>query len=210
MCTRGTLHLLSLALLTVVASTSTGIARNFFPDFTKAPTFAPPENCIPNERTYGVISRCARTIEPGHSFTVYIDTVVGFFRTDARSIEIFVSDHVAEIKTAWERLYPRNDLAFSSRDSSVTPANAPAQWTRCKEYSISVETEKAISGQRVPVVQRTEGLTCAWSVEGAAAGKHNIELFWLEASDEHTPSLGQTPLDSFNAVVRELFASARL
>jgi len=53
-------------------------------------------------------------------------------------------------------------------------------------------------------------LTCAWRVENPAPGKPTIEIFWLEAYDEYTPSIGQKPMESFDSIVRALFASARL
>lgn len=68
------------------------------------------------------------------------------------------------------------------------------------EYSVMAKTEKEI--------QQVEGLACAWPVEKPKAGKWTVESFWLEANDTYGPS--QQPMASFDAVVRDLFLSARL
>ena len=203
--------LLSLFLTSMVGSVPHAEARNIFREFTTAPTFAPPTGCVPRLQAYGVLAECERTIEPGHSLVVIIDTVIGFFGAPTPgNVERFLNDHVVEIETFWKQNYPHNNLAFSSRRTGLKPANTRDAYALCKEYSISVERWKSVGARRVPVVVRTEGLTCAWEVQGAAAGKHNVELFWLEVSDEHAPSLGQTPVESFDTLVREVFASARL
>jgi hypothetical protein len=186
-------------------------ARNIIEGFTKAPTFAPPAGCIPREQTYGVLSRCEKTIEPGRTFVALVDTAVGWFGSDAaRNSEIFVTDHVEDIRAYWKQDYPGKNLVFSSKVSDVRPGSAPSHGTNCMEYSITIEIEKVIDEKPVPAVLRVEGLTCAWRVEGAAAGKPNVELFWLEAYDEYAPSIGQKPMKSFDLIVRELFASVRL
>lgn len=157
------------------------------------------------------MSRCEKTIEPGRTVVVLINTSVGWFPRDAAGIdEFFVKDHVAEIKAYWEERYPRNNLAFSSKASDVVPGNAPRHGTSCKEYSITVESSKTIDQQPLRVVERREGLTCAWRVDNAAAGKPNVELFWLEAFYEYAPSIGENPMESFDLMVRDLFESARL
>src|SRR5262245_19482574 len=95
------LAFLLLALLTVGTNAAAG---NVFDGFTKAPTFTPPVGCTPKEQTYGVLSRCEKTIEPGRTFVALIDTAVGFFKTDkAQNTQIFVDDHVAEIRRSEER-----------------------------------------------------------------------------------------------------------
>ena len=203
--------LLALSLSALFAFAPNAAARNIFKEFTKAPTFTPPAGCIAREQTYGVLSRCEKTIEPGRSFIVLIDTAVGWFKSDAaRNSEIFVTDHVAEIRAYWAHDYPGKNLVFSSRASDVVPGNAPSHGTNCMEYSITIEIEKTIDERRVPAVLRVEGLTCAWRVDVPAAGKPNVELFWLEAYDEYAPSIGQKPMESFDSIVRELFASVRL
>jgi hypothetical protein len=206
------LSLVVLALSALFASAPDALARNIIEGFTKAPTFTPPAGCMPRQQTYGVLSRCEKTIGPGRTFDVQIDTAVGWFKSDApRNSEVFVTDHVTEIKSYWVHDYhPAKNLVFSSRVPAIAPANAPSHGTNCREYSISIETEETIDKKRVPTVLRVEGLTCAWRVDNAAAGKPNIELFWLEAYDEYAPSLGQQPMESFDSIVRELFASVRL
>jgi hypothetical protein len=202
---------LALSLLALLASGPSTIARNIIAGFTKAPTFTPPAGCIPRTQTYGVLSSCEKTLAPGHTFVASIDTAAGTFLTDtAGNRDIFIDDHLAEIKSTWQGWYPRNNLRFSFRVSKITPGNAPPSGTSCREYSITVETKKEIEKRSVPAVLRVEGLTCAWRVEHASAGKANVELFWLEASDQYAPSLGQKPMKSFDLMVRDLFASVRL
>ena len=181
-------------------------ARNIFKQFSTAPTFTPPAGCVPVEQTYGVLSRCEKTIEPGRTFVALINTAMGAFT----SIQIFVDDHVDEIKDYWEHAYPGNKVSFSSKISSILPANTPSHKAECREYSITVEIGKASDQQPVSRVERVEGLTCAWNVESPAAGAPTIELFWLEAYDDYAPPLGQKPMESFDQIVRDLFASARL
>jgi len=204
------LSLLALSLSALFAFGPNAAARNIIEGFTNAPTFTPPDGCTPRMQTYGVLSRCEKTIEPGRTFVALIDTAAGWFNSDeTRSSEIFVTDHVAEIRAYWKQDHPGKNLAFSSRASDVAPGNAP-HGTKCMEYSITIEIENSIDERPVPVVLRVEGLTCAWRVEGAAAGKQNVELFWLEAYDEYAPSIGQKPMESFDLIVRNLFASVRL
>jgi len=202
--------LVALSLLVSFALGPNAGARNIFEGFTKQPTFTPPVGCIPREETYGVVSACQKTIEPGRTFDVVVDTAVGWMNGEPRNSEVFVNDHVAEIKAYWMQHYSRNKLSFSSRASNVVPANAPALGTNCVEYSIGGEVDRTVEKRPVPLVFRIEGLTCAWRVERPAAGKPNIELFWLEAYDDYAPSIGQKPMESFDMIVRELFASARL
>jgi hypothetical protein len=181
-------------------------ARNIFKQFSTAPTFTPPAGCIPVEQTYGVPSRCEKGIEPGRTFVALIDTAMGAGTT----IQIFVDDHVDEIKDYWEQAYPGNKVSFSSRISDILPTNTPSHKAECREYSITVEIGKATDQQPVSRVQRVEGLTCAWNVENPEPGAPTIELFWLEAYDDYAPPLGQKPMVSFDQIVRDLFASAQL
>jgi hypothetical protein len=202
------LAFLLLALLTVGTNAAAG---NVFDGFTKAPTFTPPVGCTPKEQTYGVLSRCEKTIEPGRTFVALIDTAVGFFKTDkAQNTQIFVDDHVAEIRAYWMEAFPGNKVDFFSRTSDVTPGNPPSHGTDCREYSIAVAIGKVTDQQPASRVERVEGLTCAWRVDGAAPGSANVELFWLEAYDDYAPALGQKPMGSFDQIVKDLFASARL
>ncbi len=196
----------------LLASAPDAAARNIFEDFSRVPTFTPPAGCIPTGQTYGVLSRCEKTIEPGRTFLALIDIGMDWFGANPSgdAIEIFVTDQVEEIGTYWKQDYPGKNFAFSSKVSDVTPGNAPSRGTKCMEYSIAIEIEGTTGGQPVPAVTRIEGLTCAWRVEGGAPGKPNIEIFWLEAHDEYAPSLGQKPMESFALIVRELFASVRL
>jgi len=197
--------LFALSLSVQFALTPNAVARNIFDDFTKAPTFTPPTGCIPTEQTYGVVSRCEKTIEPGRTFVAVIDTAVGW----AASTEFFATDQVADIKSYWTRDYPGKNLAFSSKISAIVPGNAPPSETNCMEYSIA-ELENATGDRPQQAMLRVEGLTCAWRVANPGSGKPTIELFWLEAHEEYIPSIGQRPLGSFDLIVRELFASARL
>jgi hypothetical protein len=186
-------------------------ARNTFKGFTRAPTFTPPSGCEPRDQNYGVLSRCEKTIEPGRTFVAVIDTAMGFFRTDAaRNTQVFVDDHVAEIRTYWMQAHSGDKVDFSSKISDVAPGNPPSHGTDCREYSITIEIGKTTDQQPASRVERIEGLTCAWRVDGAAAGQANVELFWLEAYDDYAPPLGQKPMESFDEIVKALFASARL
>jgi len=141
--------LLALALSALLASAPNAAARNVFKDFTTAPTFTPPAGCIAREQTYGVLSRCEKTIEPGRTFTAVIDTAVGW----GGSSEDFVIDQVNEIKSYWQHDYPGGkNLVFSSKVSAIVPGNAPRE-TSCMEYSIAIDIA-AINGRPVPAVQR--------------------------------------------------------
>ena len=168
--------LFALSLSVQFALTPNAVARNIFDDFTKAPTFTPPTGCIPTEQTYGVVSRCEKTIEPGRTFVAVIDTAVGW----AASTEFFATDQVADIKSYWTRDYPGKNLAFSSKISAIVPGNAPPSGTNCMEYSIA-ELENATGDRPQQAMLRVEGLTCAWRVANPGSGKPTIELFWLEA-----------------------------
>ena len=189
--------LLALSVLALVAFCPDAATRNVFEGFSKAPTFTPPAGCMPREQTYGVLSKCETDIAPGRGFVAVIDTAVGWFVGE----KVFVTDHVAEIKAYWAHEYPPDKLTFSSKASDMVPGNAPPGATLCIQYSMTGKTE---------TVLHIEGLTCAWRVENPAAGQQNVELFWLEAYDEYTPSKGQQPMPSFDLIVRDLFASARL
>lgn len=194
-----------LSLLALSALGPSAAARNIIEGFSRAPTFTPPDGCVAREQTYGVLSRCEKTIEPGRTFVVLIDTAAGSGATS----EEFVTDHVAEIRAYWTEQRQRKNVAFSSRASDVVPANAPGHLTNCMEYSITVETEKATGGQSVATVSRVEGLTCAWAADPSAHSGHgnwNVEIFWLEAYDEYAPSIGKKPMQSFDLIVRELFS----
>jgi len=198
--------LLALALSAPFAFAPPAAARNVFADFSKAPTFTPPAGCIPVQQTYGVLSRCEKPIAPGRTFVVLIDTAMGALTTT----KIFVTDHVAEIKSYWQHDYPGKNLAFSSRVSTIVPGgNRPSHGTNCMEYSIT-ELDNPTGNPPVQTLWRVEGLTCAWFVDDPKPGKLTIELFWLEAYDGYDPAKGQKPMESFDSIVRALFASVRL
>ena len=181
-------------------------ANNVFDDFSKAPTFTPPAGCVPVQQTYGVLSRCEKMIAPGRTFVAMIDTAMGAFTTT----EIFVTDHVADIKSYWQHDYPGRNLAFTSRVSTIVPGgNRPSHGTSCMEYSIT-EQDNATGNPPAQTLWRVEGLTCAWFVDNPRPGKATIELFWLEAYDGYDPAKDQKPLESFDSIVRALFASVRL
>jgi hypothetical protein len=196
--------LLVLSLSGLFAFSPDAAATNIIEGFTRAPTFTPPSGCIPTEQTYGVLSRCEKTIEPGHTFGASIDTSAGWFVGNKE----FVNDQVADIKRYWTQDFPGRNVAFSSKASDVVPGNAPSH-TTCMEYSIT-EIEEATGDRSAEAMLRVEGLTCAWRVENAAAGKPTVELFWLEAYEEYVPSIGQRPMESLGSIARDLFASARL
>jgi hypothetical protein len=193
-------------ILALFASAPDAAARNIFDGFTKAPTFTPPEGCEPVEHAYGVLARCEKKIEPGRTFVALVDVAVGWGVGTKR----FVDDQVAEIKAYWQQYAPGNQFAFTSKPSEILPANAPAEGTECREYSISIEFDKKTAEQTATHVEHVEGLTCAWFVEKPANGKPNVELFWLEAYDGFKPQLGQKPMESFDLIVKELFQSIRL
>jgi hypothetical protein len=197
--------LLMFSLSGLFAFPTNALAANIIEGFTRVPTFTPPAGCVPTERAYGVLSRCEKTIEPGHSFSASVDTSAGWFVGQ----EDFVREQVADIKSYWTKDYPGKNLAFSSRASDVVPGNASTRDITCMEYSVTEITE-ATGSQSAETMMRIEGLTCAWDVEHAAEGKPTVELFWLEAAEAYLPSIGQKPMDSFDSIARELFASARL
>lgn len=196
--------LLALLLMALFAFATDAAARNVIEGFSKAPTFTPPRGCVPKQETYGVVSRCEQTIEPGRAFIVLIDVAAGAFADS----ETFARDQASEIEGYWKEAYP-GKVTFSSKPSAIVPGNAP-QGTRCYEYAITAETAQTIDQQSVPTLSHVAGLTCAWPVENPAPGKWTIEIFWLEAYDEYAPSRGQKPMPAFDATVRDLFASARL
>ena len=198
--------LLALALSVLFAFAPPAAARNIFKQFSKAPTFTPPAGCVPREQTYGVLSRCEKPIAPGRTFVALIDTAMGA----ATTTEIFVTGHVDDIKSYWQHDYPGKNLAFSSHVSDIVPGgNLPSRGTRCMEYAIT-ELDAAVGDPQAQTVWRVAGLTCAWLVDDPQPGAPTIELFWLEAYDGYDPAKGQKPLESFDSIVRALFASVRL
>jgi hypothetical protein len=203
---RPTLLLLAFSLPALFAGVPDVAARNIFTEFSKAPTFTPPAGCVPREQTYGVLSRCEKTIEPGHTIVVIIDTAMGI----AATTEYFVADQVNDFKSYWQHNYPGKNLAFSSRVSMIVlGGNRPSHGTNCIEYSIT-ELDNPAGNPPVQTLWRVEGLSCAWFVDNPQPGKPTIEQFWLEASEGYDPAEGQKPMDSFDSVVRALFASVRL
>ena len=189
-------YIIALSLLAVTTFGPNAAARNIIEGFSRPPTFTPPAGCVPLEETYGVLSRCEKTIEPGRALIVLIDTAAGAGATS----EWFVADQVADIKAYWQE---RENVTFSSRTSDIVPSDAP-QLTKCMEYSIAVQTKE---------VMRVEGLTCAWIADPSSHSGHGNwtnEIFWLEAYDEYNPSIGQKPMKSFDLIVRKVFESARL
>ena len=198
--------LLALSLSALLASAPPAAAENVFDDFSKAPTFTPPAGCIPVRQTYGVLSRCEGTIEPGHTFIADLDTAMGM----AATTEFFVTDQVKDFKSYWQHDYPGKNLAFSSRVSTIVPGgNRPSHGTNCIEYSIT-ESDHPTGNPPVETLWRVEGLTCAWFVDDPKPGKMTIEQFWLEVYDGYDPAKGQKPMESFDSIVRALFASVRL
>ena len=77
MSTRPRNLLLALSLSALLGSDA--VARNIITGFSKAPTFTPPAGCVPRDHTYGVLSACEKSIEPGRKIIVSIDTAAGFF-----------------------------------------------------------------------------------------------------------------------------------
>jgi hypothetical protein len=140
-----------------------------------------------------VISRCEKLITAGRYFVAWTDTYVG----SHGSAQEFLNDQIREIKQAWIR-EQCGKVTFAAHASDITPGNAPAGIV-CAEYSVTAAADDE--------VKHAEGITCAWPVEHRG---WTIEICVLEASDEYRPFLGQKPMTSFDAVVRDLFASARL
>jgi hypothetical protein len=203
---RPPLWLLAFSLSALFAGAPDAAARNIFKEFSKAPTFTPPAGCVPREQTYGVLSRCEMTIAPGHTFVAFIDTAMGI----AATTEFFVTDQVKDFKSYWQHDYPGKNLAFSSRVSTIVPGgNRPSHGTNCIEYSIT-EIDNPTGNPPVETLWRVEGLTCAWFVDDPKPGKMTIEQFWLEVYDGYDPAKGQKPMESFDSIVRALFASVRL
>jgi hypothetical protein len=204
--------LLLAAILTATLAFGPGAAaRNVIAGFTKAPTFTPPADCAPNMETYGVVSGCTRMVEPGHPLSVLIDTAVVL---GANDLDRIIDDHVTDIRTYWRDNYSQKKLVFSSRKSGVVPHNAPPDGASCREYSVTVEVERNVlegaNAPRFPVVSHTEGLTCAWHAKVKAPVQHDIEIFWLEVTDEYVPAFRQEPAWNYDTVVRDVFGSARL
>src|SRR5262245_523135 len=147
--------ILALSLIAAGAFAPNAAARNIIEGFSKLPTFTPPTGCVPREATYGVLSRCEKTVEQGHTLIVLIDTAAGAGATS----EWFVADQVSEIKAYWKE---RENATFSSRTSDIMPEDAP-HLTKCMEYSIAVQTKE---------VMRVEGLTCAWTADPSSHSGH--------------------------------------
>jgi len=185
---------LGLAALLMPAGDASAVAT--FEGFSRPPTFTAPAGCVGDERAYDVMAHCTKSLEPGHEFTVRIDTSVGWGYVDSAE---FVLDRVEMARQWWRENFP-GKASFSSKASEIVPSNAPSDRTTCMEYSVVAKTEKEI--------QHVEGLACAWPVEKPKAGKWTVESFWLEANDSSGPS--QRPMTSFDAVVRDLLLSARL
>ena len=203
---RSPLWLLAFSLSALLVSVPEVAARNIFDQFSKAPTFTPPAGCVPRAQAYGVLARCERIIAPGHKFIADIDTAMGI----AATTEFFVTDQVKDFKSYWQHDYPGKNLAFSSRVSTIVPGgNRPSHGTSCIEYSIT-ELDNPTGNPPVQTLWRVEGLTCAWFVDNPKPGKATIEQFWLEVFDGYDPAKGQQPMESFDAIVRALFASVRL
>jgi len=186
--------LLGLAALLMPAGDASGVFT--IEGFSRPPTFTAPAGCIGDEQAYDVMAHCTKSLEPGHEFTVRIDTSVGAGYVDSAE---FVLDRVEVARQWWRENFPVK-ARFSSKASDIVPSNAPSHRTICMEYSVMAKTEKEI--------QHVEGLACAWPVEKPKAGIWTVESFWLEANDTYGPS--QQPMASFDAVVRDLFLSARL
>ena len=160
------------AAVIVLTVASEAAADNVFSDFAKAPTFTPPEGCVPRAQAYGAVSRCVRELGPGHVLVVSVDTAIGF----GSDSESFVDDQVGEIKSYWQENYRQNDLRFSSRISDIMPLGAPPRGASCREYSIALEIDrgapddldrKSVADARRAKAPRavlhTAGLACAWS-----------------------------------------------
>src|SRR6185437_11372647 len=115
--------LLLVAVLAATLAFGPGAAgRNVIAGFTKAPTFTPPADCIPNMQTYGVTSGCAKMVEPGHPLSVLIDTA-GVL--SANDLDWVIDDQVKDIRTYWTDNFSKKKLVFSSRKSGFVPHNAP-------------------------------------------------------------------------------------
>lgn len=197
---------LALALSALFALALPAAANNVFTDFSKAPTFTPPAGCIPVRQTYNVVSRCEGGTESGHRFIADLDTAMGI----AATTEFFVTDQVKDFKSYWQNDYPGKNLAFSSHVSNIVPGgNRPSHGTNCIEYSIT-ELDNPKGNPPVRTLWRVEGFTCAWFVDHPKPGKMTIEQFWLEVYDGYDPEKGQKPMESFDSMVRAVFASVRL
>jgi hypothetical protein len=171
--------------------------RAIFDGFSRPPTFTAPAGCIGDGQAYDLMAHCTKLLEPGHEFTVLIDTSVGIGYVDSAE---FVLDRVDVARQWWMENFP-GKATFSFKPSKIVPSNAPSHKTTCMEYSVMAKTEKDS--------QRVEGLACAWSVEKQSkTGNWTVESFWLEANDTYGPS--QQPMASFDAIVHDVLLSARL
>jgi hypothetical protein len=188
-----------------VALLGSAEARNNFSDFTKAPTFDPPEDCVPTATNYGVVAQCEIEISNGRYFWASMDTAVGWSqKRESGEAKEFARDHVAEAKAWWRDHYPL--AAFASEESVIMPQGAPLTGIECFRYSVLVDGAKdQDSGELIN--SRVEGLSCAWLVDNPKEGKPTVELFWLEAFDVYTDS--QEPLQNFQGLAKKIFSSAR-
>ena len=198
--------LLSLTIGLLSALLGSAEARNNFSDFTKAPTFDPPEGCVPTATNYNVVAQCEIEISIGRYFWASMDTAVGSFqKQEPEEAKEWAHDHVEEAKAWWRDNYPQ--AVFTSEESPINPQGAPPTGIECFRYSVSVDGAKdEASGELVN--SRVEGLTCAWLVENPKEGKPTVELFWLEAFDVYTDE--QRPLQNFQDLAKKIFNSARI
>ena len=114
-----------------------------------------------------------------------------------------------EIKSYWENDYSgEKTLVFVTYLQVTSAGDLPEEGTECREYSIR-ELDDPTGNPPVQTLWHINGLTCAWYVEYPKT-EATIELFWLEIHDGFDPGSGQTPLASLDAVVRNVFASARM
>jgi hypothetical protein len=185
-----------LAFLVIFALGEGAAGRTIIDGFTKAPTFTPPDGCIPDEHVYGVVAGCTKQLAAGRKFHVIIDTFVGSGGTPQE----FLDDQIIEI-TQWWRDNAGGEQTFSSKASDIIPGNAPPGIV-CAEYSVTAKSDKEVETER--------GITCAWPVEHPKPGSWKIEICVLEAYDAYKPPLGQKPLPSFDRIARALFLSMRL
>ena len=188
---------LLLGIVTLLSGAEAASAFNQFEGFSKAPTFTPPPGCIGTHDAYGVIAQCMKSLGAGRDFVAAIDTAVGSFG----SPKDFLDDQITEIKQWWIDNYSSNAVTFYSKPTDFIPANASPR-TLCMEYGVTAKTPDE--------VQVIKGIACTWPVENPAPGKWTVEICWLEAYDTYKPSLGQKPMPSFDAIVRQLFSSMRL
>lgn len=199
--------LLIAVLLAILEPSDDAEARNTFDYFTKAPTFDPPENCVPGDTHYGVLAECIIRRPNGANFWASMDTAVGWFQEEAPDdAKRFARDHVAEAKDWWKANYPK--ASFTSEESSLKPAGAPKSGIDCFRYSIKVANAPDDQDQNVFWNTEVEGLACAWQVENPKPGKQTIELFWLEIFDAHHSQ--DKPLSNFQDLADRIFSSTRI